>query len=115
MIDLVNNGMDNPPPESKTPPTKTPASSQVDVPFSPPPPMYRRDFVGSDEQEQDDEARVIFNKTIGENHRRGKSGYLRVGVLFLTWEDDDLYCKSTEVISSRFVQRVKLIPHQLGE
>lgn len=99
MTDSGNNGLDTPPPESKITLTRTHANSHVDLPFPPPPLVYRRELVSSDKQEQNDETRVVFNKTIGENYRHGRTGYLRVGVLFLTWEDDDLKCKSSEVIT----------------
>ena len=48
-------------------------------------------------EKQNEEARVTFDKTIGGHYRHGKTGYRRVGVLFLTWLDDDMHCKSTEV------------------
>lgn len=97
MSDPGNNGLDTPPLESKITLTKTHANSHVDLPFPPPPLVYRRKFWSSDKQEQDAETKVVFNKTIGENYRNGRTGYLQVGVLFLTWEDDDLKCKSSEV------------------
>ncbi|SLM41422.1 hypothetical protein LPUS_12415 [Lasallia pustulata] len=46
---------------------------------------------------QYDEARVIFNKTIDGHYRHSKAGYRKVGALFLTWKDDDMLCKETEV------------------
>ena len=46
---------------------------------------------------QRDEAKVVFNKTIDGHYRHGKTGYKQVGALFLTWKDDDMQCKETEV------------------
>ena len=48
-------------------------------------------------EEQRDKARIIFNKTIEGQRRHGKNGYRHVGALFLTWKDDDMQCKETEV------------------
>ena len=44
-----------------------------------------------------EEARVIFDKTLAGHYRDGRTGYRNVGALFLTWADDDLQCKNTEV------------------
>ena len=46
---------------------------------------------------QYEKARVTFDKTISGHYRDGKTGYKDVGVLFITWEEDDLQCKKTEV------------------
>ena len=46
---------------------------------------------------QRDEAKIVFNKTIDGRYRHGKTGYRQVGALFLTWKDDDMQCKETEV------------------
>ena len=54
----------------------------------------------SADDEQYEEERLVFNKTIGGHFRNGKMGYRRVGALCLTWKDDDLQCKSTEVEAS---------------
>lgn len=48
-------------------------------------------------EEQFEEARIVFDKTIGSHYRRGKTGYRRIGALFLTWADDDMQYKATEV------------------
>jgi len=48
-------------------------------------------------EEQFNEARIVFNKTIEGHYRNGKTGYTRVGALFLTWEADDMHCKESEV------------------
>ena len=55
-------------------------------------------------EEQSKKARITFDKTIDGHYRHGKTGYKRVGALFLTWEKDDLQCKETEVAFHR-------IPH----
>ncbi|MCJ1315907.1 hypothetical protein MMC15_001227 [Xylographa vitiligo] len=44
-----------------------------------------------------DDARFIFNKTIAGHYRNGPSEYTRVGVLLITWEDDDMNLKKSEV------------------
>lgn len=33
-----------------------------------------------------EELEITFNKTLAGHYRHGKTGYKRVGVLFLTWE-----------------------------
>ncbi|KAL8791923.1 MAG: hypothetical protein Q9195_005499 [Heterodermia aff. obscurata] len=48
-----------------------------------------------------DDARVAFEKTIDGHYRHGKTGYRQVGALFLTWADDDMQCKDTEVVKLR--------------
>lgn len=48
-------------------------------------------------QSQHDDPKVIFNKTIGGHYRHGTTGYRNVGALFLTWADDDMHCKESEV------------------
>ena len=48
-------------------------------------------------QAQYERARVTFDKTISGHYRDGKTGYKDVGVLFITWEEDDMHCKETEV------------------
>lgn len=49
--------------------------------------------------EEREEARLIFNKTLEGQYRHGKTGYRRVGALFITWEEDDMGCKQREVSS----------------
>ncbi|MCJ1390214.1 hypothetical protein MMC18_003072 [Xylographa bjoerkii] len=44
-----------------------------------------------------DDARFIFNKTIAGHYRNGPTEYTRVGVLLITWEDDDMNLKKSEV------------------
>lgn len=63
-----------------------------------PPYNLRKGSTARQLKEQEyEEARVTFDKTISGHYRHGKTGYGRVGVLFLTWEDDDMNCKETEV------------------
>lgn len=45
------------------------------------------------------EAQITFDKTLKGHYRHGKTGYNKVGALFLTWENDDMQCKATEVKS----------------
>lgn len=52
-------------------------------------------------EEQNEEARITFHKTIDGHYRHGKTGYARVACLFLTWLDDDIQCKETEVDNLR--------------
>ncbi|KAL8692460.1 MAG: hypothetical protein Q9218_002528 [Villophora microphyllina] len=52
-------------------------------------------------EDQFDELEITFNKTLEGHYRDGTTGYKRVGVLFLTWEEDDLQCKETEVDALR--------------
>ena len=58
------------------------------------------------DDEQYEEERLVFNKTI--RYRHGKTGYRRVGALCLTWKDDDLQCKSTEVEASTTYPRLSI-------
>ena len=62
---------------------------------SPTPRHHNRSKSASEEQR--DEAKVVFNKTIDGHYRHGKTGYRQVGALFLTWKDDDMQCRVTEV------------------
>ncbi|KAL8895639.1 MAG: hypothetical protein Q9192_003523 [Flavoplaca navasiana] len=48
-----------------------------------------------------EELEVTFNKTIEGHYRHGKTGYKRVGVLFITWAEDDMQCRETEVDALR--------------
>ena len=48
-----------------------------------------------------EELEVTFNKTIEGHYRHGKTGYKRVGVLFITWVEDDMQCRETEVDALR--------------
>ncbi|KAL8790443.1 MAG: hypothetical protein Q9213_000595 [Squamulea squamosa] len=52
-------------------------------------------------EEPYEELEITFNKTLEGHYRHGKTGYKRVGVLFLTWEEDDMQCKETEVDTLR--------------
>lgn len=53
--------------------------------------------VKSDWEKQNEQAQLSFHKTIDGHYRHGKTGYARVACLFLTWEEDDMQCKETEV------------------
>ena len=54
-----------------------------------------------DNEESYEELEIAFTKTLEGRYRDGKTGYNRVGALFLTWEEDDLQCKVTEVDALR--------------
>jgi hypothetical protein len=43
-------------------------------------------------------AQLEFNKTIAGCYRDGNAEYEAVGVLLLTWKDDDMNCKDAEVL-----------------
>ena len=76
--------------------------ASVDVHFETPPhPQPSRSKL----ENQYQNARVTFDKTIEGHYRHGTTGYKRVGALFLTWEKDDLQCKKTEV---PFVHSIRL-------
>ena len=76
--------------------------------------MYHRHIVNRGNQEPQVELRVNLSKTIEENYDRKRRGDLRVGVLVLTWEDDELQFKATQASISRCILLPKLIPHHLG-
>lgn len=42
-------------------------------------------------------AQIEFNKTIAGCYRDGNAEYESVGVLLLTWREDDMRCKEREV------------------
>ena len=69
----------------------------------PSPPVHPKSASLTSEEQRDQyaEAVITFDKTIRGHYRDGKAGYAHVGVLFLTWEADDLQCKATEVDSLR--------------
>lgn len=54
------------------------------------PPKATRNLLGQPD------AKFIFNKTIAGHYRTGRE-YEKVGVLLLTWESDDMDCKTLEV------------------
>ena len=71
----------------------TPFKASINL-QSPPTPPRTPKSVPDDIYE---EARVTFDKTIAGHYRHNATGYKRVGALFLTWKNDDLQCKQTEV------------------
>lgn len=75
---------------------KASAESHEAPSVSPPPPLYNQRPKSASEKQRD-EARLTFDKTIEGHYRHGKTGYKHVGALFLTWKDDDLQCRATEV------------------
>ena len=44
-----------------------------------------------------DDTPVVINQTLDGYNQRGRRGYRQVGALFLTWKDDYLQCRNTEV------------------
>ena len=68
---------------------------------SPPPSSHHHRKKSASERR--DDAKLVFNKTIDGHYRHGKTGYRQVGALFLTWEDDDMQCKETEVRTEELV------------
>lgn len=68
----------------------------------PSPPSLHHHRSKSASETQRDEARVEFDKTIEGHYRHGKTGYRQVGALFLTWKDDDMQCRATEVGALRY-------------
>ncbi|CAF9917798.1 MAG: hypothetical protein ALECFALPRED_000370 [Alectoria fallacina] len=74
----------------------TPNSSADSPNESPPSSSYHSRSKPASETQRD-EAKIVFNKTIEGHYRHGKTGYRQVGALFLTWRDDDMQCKETEV------------------
>lgn len=76
--------------------TLTPHASADSSDNSPPPSGYHHRSKSASEKERD-AAKLVFNKTIEGRYRHGKTGYRQVGALFLTWKDDDMQCKETEV------------------
>jgi hypothetical protein len=47
------------------------------------------------------QARVLFNKTLSSYGRQGSGEYNKVNSLFITWKDDDLGCVKSEVRAIR--------------
>lgn len=86
---------------SDVPPTKASIQAQIGVQ-----PRNHHGPVSASETGYK-EARVIFNKTIGGHYRHGKTGYKEVAALFLTWKDDDMQCKATEVC--RLVKPMRIV------
>jgi hypothetical protein len=43
-------------------------------------------------------AQLDFNKSIAGCYRDGNAEYEAVGVLLLTWQEDDMNCKDAEVL-----------------
>ncbi|KAL8862366.1 MAG: hypothetical protein Q9178_001375 [Gyalolechia marmorata] len=53
------------------------------------------------DEEPYEDLEITFNKTLEGHYRHGNTGYKRVGVLFISWEEDDMQCKATEVDALR--------------
>ncbi|KAL9591887.1 MAG: hypothetical protein Q9179_007273 [Wetmoreana sp. 5 TL-2023] len=68
-----------------------------DLHFQAPPKSAPLPPIGTEPGRPYDELAITFNKTLEGHYRHGKTGYQRVVVLFLTWEEDDMQCKGLEV------------------
>lgn len=77
------------------------ANATFDLHVETPPHRSHVSSVRSHDEEPFEELEITFNKTLEGHYRHGATGYKRVGVLFLTWEEDDLQCKETEVDALR--------------
>lgn len=55
-----------------------------------------QDFIQESWKKQAEDAKITFDKVL-DGHYHGTSGYKKVACLLLTWEDDDMKCKETEV------------------
>lgn len=91
--------------ETKNTPAKDPLHAHDTIGVSPWTMMFSLTSDDRETQVLEDEARLIFNKTIEQNYRHGRTGYLRVGVLFLTWEADQMQCRDTEASQRRRLLR----------
>lgn len=65
----------------------------ISLPLPSPPSSHNHEHDSSLEKRRD-EARITFDKTISGHYSNGKTGYRQVGVLFLTWKDDDMHCSA---------------------
>ncbi|KAL9061639.1 MAG: hypothetical protein Q9206_000459 [Seirophora lacunosa] len=92
-----------PPTMPPTMPPSLPASAKAifDLHIETPPSRPHVSPARSGDATDEEELEITFNKTLAGHYRYGKTGYKRVGVLFLTWEEDDLQCKETEVDALR--------------
>lgn len=79
------------------PPTSGASKTTLDVHLETPP----HSAPSRSEEASHEELEVTFNKTIEGHYRHGKTGYKRVGVLFVTWAEDDMQCRETEVDALR--------------
>ena len=59
------------------------------------------------------DSRFIFNKTIAGHYRNGRTGYNRVGVLLITWEEDDMNLEKCEVGKPYHPASCAMIPNIL--
>lgn len=96
VTDTVDNGNLTVMQEPKNTPAEDPVHAHDTIGSSPRTLMFPLSSDSPETQVLEDEARLIFNKTIGQKYRHGRTGYLRVGALFLTWEADDMQYKDTE-------------------
>lgn len=70
----------------------SPLHAKFDVHLESPPQISNRTAW----EKQAEDAKFTFDKTI-DGHYHGKSGYRKVACLLITWKDDDMKCKESEV------------------
>lgn len=80
----------------------TKASFDLHIETPPHPQARRYGPIKTAREIETENARIVFDKTIQGHYRFGKTEYKEVGVLFLTWEADDMGVKETEVSYKRF-------------
>ncbi len=59
-------------------------------------------------EKQVEDAKVTFDKVL-DGHYHGKSGYKKVACLLLTWKDDDMKCRETEVSHTVLITRCTIL------
>ncbi|KAK5126708.1 hypothetical protein LTR85_009642 [Meristemomyces frigidus] len=69
----------------------------ADIDHGDEPPRKKRAETMTKLDHQRETSRIIFNKTISGRYREGEAGFEAVGVLLITWKDDDLFCRQSEV------------------
>lgn len=83
---------------------------------SPHPSLHHQRSKSASEQQRE-KAKIVFDKTIEGHYRHGKTGYRQVGALFLTWKDDDLQCRASEVRTLEYTKgrqaHVKVVGGQI--
>lgn len=70
----------------------SPPHAKFDLHLESPPQGFIQDTWGK----QVEDAKITFDKVLA-GHYHGKSGYKKVACLLLTWQDDDMECRETEV------------------
>lgn len=70
----------------------SPPHPEFDLYSESPPQVFIQDSWGK----QVEDAKITFEKVL-DGHYHGKPGYKMVACLLLTWQDDDMTCRETEV------------------